>query len=174
MAEEWLRENLPPERYSIVRPAAVWGDDDPTLTRRIRNFLAVSPWIVHFGPWKGANRWPLAHVERVALACYLAATHPDARGTAFHVLDPEPTSMEEVYRRVAEAFFPDKTFTSITVPLWCGIVIGALSTGIARMLNLAYPPWDPSLYALYSVSRNLDFSPEFFERLIRSKPESPT
>lgn len=43
MAEQWLRENLPEERYSIVRPAAVWGENDPTLTRRIRDFLAISP-----------------------------------------------------------------------------------------------------------------------------------
>lgn len=168
LAEEWLKTNLPPERYSIVRPAAVWGKDDPTLTRRIRNFLAVSPWIIHFGPWKGANRWPLAHVERVGWACFMAATHPDARGLAFHVLDPERASMEEVYRRVAREYFPEKRFLSIFLPLWCGLIPGALSTFAARVLNLEHPPWDPSLYALHSVSRNLDFSPARFEKLLAS------
>ena len=165
MAERWLRENMPAECYSIVRPAAVWGENDPTLTPRIRDFLATSPRIVHFGRWKGTNRWPLAHVERVAMACYIAAVNPKARGLAFNVLDPEWTSMDEVYRRIGTEYFPERQFVSITLPLWCGVIIGAVSTGIAKVLNLSHPPWDPSLYALFSVSHNLDFSQDLFKEL---------
>ena len=171
LAETWLREHMPAERYSIVRPAAVWGDDDPTITRRMRNFLAVSPWIVHFGPWKGRNRWPLAHVGRVARACHIAAVHPEARGKAFHVLDPEWVSMEEAFRRTAGEYFPHKRFTSITLPLWCGLILGGVSTLAAKLLNLEHPPWDPSLYALFSISRNLDFSPALYEELAASCPD---
>jgi nucleoside-diphosphate-sugar epimerase len=170
MAEEWLRANMPPDRYSIVRPAAVWGEDDPTLTRRIRDFLAVSPWIIHFGPWKGRNRWPLAHVDRVAEACRIAAFHPGARGRAFHVLDPGRTSMEAFYRRVAAAHFPGRRYRSLRLPLWCGLVLGALSTALSNLLNLKRPAFDPTLYAARSISSNLDFSPALFEELQRTMP----
>ena len=173
MTERWLRNNMPPERYSIVRPAAVWGKDDPTLTRRIRDFLAASSWIVHFGRWKGTNRWPLAHVDRVAKACYIAATNPKAHGLAFHVLDPERTSIDEVYRRVSAEYLPGKQFKSITLPMWFGFIIGAISTGIANLFNLDRPPWDPSLYALFSVSHNLDFSPKLFKELEKFNAEKP-
>ena len=49
MAELWLRDNLPPERFACVRPAAVWGPGDETLERRVADFLRSSPFIVHFG-----------------------------------------------------------------------------------------------------------------------------
>lgn len=166
LAEQWLRENMPSDRYSIVRPGVVWGEGDPTVTRRIRDFLAFSPWIVHFGPWRGKNRWPLVHVARAADACFIAATHPSARGAAFHVLDPEHVTVEDLCRRVASEHFPDKRYRSVCLPLWCGMILGAVSTGIANMLNLEHPPWDPSLYALYSVSSNLDFSTELYESLL--------
>ncbi len=172
LSEQWLRARIPPDRFSIVRPAAVWGENDQTLTKRIKDFLALSPWIVHFGPWKGRNRWPLAHVDRVAKACFIAAFHPQARGKAFHVLDPERTSMEDFYRRVAAEHLPGKRFRTLCLPLWCGAVIGACSTLLANLLNLGQPLWDPTLYALHSVSRNLDFSPAFFEFLERTMPNS--
>lgn len=165
MAEDWLRNNMPPERYSIIRPAAVWGRDDPTITRRMRDFLRLSPWIIHFGPWRGRNRWPLAHVERVAEAAYLAATLAEAKGCAFNVLDPDFVTMDEAYRRVAREYFPHRRFRTLCLPLWCGLLIGALSSAAAWLGNMEQPPWDPSLYALRSVSCNLDFSPALYERL---------
>lgn len=164
-AEDWLQKHMPAARYSIVRPAAVWGRDDPTITQRMRDFLRVSPWIVHFGPWKGRNRWPLAHVERVAGACYLAATCPEARGLAFHVLDPAFVTLDAVYRRIAREYFPEKRFRTLCLPFWMGAIIGAASSAVAFLADMDHPPWDPSLYALRSVSRNLDFSPALFERL---------
>ena len=171
LSERWLQKHLPADRQSIVRPASVWGEDDPTLTKRIRDFLARSPWIVNFGPWKGGNRWPLAHVDRVAGACFIAAFHPQARGRAFHVLDPERMSMEDFYRRVAAEYFPGRRYRSLCLPLWCGVVPGVFSTALARLLNLEHPPWDPTLYALRFVSSNLDFSPAFFEELERTMPD---
>ncbi len=170
LSEQWLRNTLPAERYSIVRPAAVWGEDDPTLTRRIRDFLARSPWILHFGPWKGGNRWPLAHVDRVAKACFLAAFHPKARGKAFHVLDPERASMGDCYRRIAGEYFPGRRFRTVRLPLWCGLAIGGLCTFLTNLLGRTHPLWDPTLYAVHSISRNLDFSPALFEELERTMP----
>ena len=116
LSEKWIAANLPKDRYSIVRPAAVWGDDDPSMTKRVRDFLGWSPYIVHFGKWKGRNRWPKVHVDTVAKANYLAATLPEAAGEAFHVLDEEWTSVDEFYRFVAERFFPEQAVQNDHTP----------------------------------------------------------
>ncbi|MBI9018357.1 MAG: NAD(P)-dependent oxidoreductase [Phycisphaerae bacterium] len=167
-AEKYLKANLPANQYCIIRPAAVWGKDDPTLTRRIKDFLAFSPYIIHFGKWKGQNRWPLAHVDNVALANYIGAFHRQACGIAINVLDEKKTTMDEFYRYVAKAYFPGRKYKSITLPFWLGLVIGSFVSIISNTFNLSHPFIDPSLYALYSVSKNLDFD----EKLFRSLKES--
>jgi nucleoside-diphosphate-sugar epimerase len=157
-AERWVRENLPADRYVILRPAQVWGVGDTTLTRRIVGFLSGSPWIVHFGKWRGENRWPLAHVRNVAAACHLAATAPAAAGRAINVLDDERTTMDEWYRLVADIYLPGKRFRTITLPMTLGAVLGLPVEWISSALNLRHPFMDPSHYALHAVSANLDFS----------------
>ncbi|MBN2685005.1 MAG: NAD(P)-dependent oxidoreductase [Pontiellaceae bacterium] len=156
-AEQSLRNTLPSERYAIIRPAQVWGAGDRTLTPRIVDFLKTSPWIVHFGKWKGRNRWPLAHVHNVALATFLATVDPGAGGQAINVVDNEHTSMDEFYRMLAAIYLPDKQFRTIALPFWTGQLIGGLISTLSNLLNLDRPFADPSYYALYSVSRNLDF-----------------
>lgn len=157
-AEKWLRATMAPESYAILRPAQVWGVGDTTLTRRIVNFLRCSPWIVHFGKWRGANRWPLAHVRNVAAACYLAAVEPAMAGRAINVLDDERTTMDEWYRLVAEIYLPGKRFRTIALPMAVGAGIGLPVQWISSALNLKHPFMDPSYYALHAVSANLDFS----------------
>ena len=157
-AERWLRANLPGENWSIVRPAAVWGPGDPTLTPRIVDFLRHSPCIVHFGRWRGSNRWPLAHVNLVAEAVYLAATLGKARGQAANVLDAARTSIDEFYRRLAAEHFPEKRFRTLCLPFWVGLCWGAAVTTLSNASRRDRPIADPSLYAVYAVSRNLDFS----------------
>jgi nucleoside-diphosphate-sugar epimerase len=157
-AEQWLRANLPPARYAIIRPAAVWGEGDPTLTPRFRAFLASSPYIVHFGRWRGQNRWPLADVRTVAAANCLAAVRPEAAGQAINVLDSDRTTIEAFYRQLAAQYFPDRRFRSITLPYACGAALGGAISLLSNLLNLRHPFADPSLYALRSVSHNLDFS----------------
>ncbi len=168
LAEDVIRKELPAERFSILRPAQVWGVGDTTLTARIVDFLRESPWIVHFGKWRGKNRWPLAHVRNVAMAAYLAATMSETAGCAINVLDNEHTSMDEFYSILARVYLPHKAFKTVTLPFWAGYIIGAVVSAISNLLNLKRPFMDPSLYALYSVSRNLDFSntrlQEFFEK----------
>lgn len=164
-AEEFIRRELPPDRFSILRPAQVWGVGDTTLTTRIVNFLKWSPWIVHFGRWRGRNRWPLAHVRNVATSAYLAATMPESAGQAINVLDSERTSMDEFYRILAAVYFPEKEFKTKTAPFWVAYAVGAVVSGVSNLLNLDRPFLDPSLYALYAVSRNLDFSNNTFRGL---------
>ena len=173
-AEEWLRQNLSPSLWSIVRPAAVWGPDDPTLAPRIIDFLRHSPFIVHFGPWRGKNRWPLAHVDNVAQAIYLAATLDKAAGEAVNVIDSERTTVDEFYRLLSAIHFPGKTFRTLTIPLWTGWALGAAVSAISNALNLRHPLIDPSLYALYSVSRNLDFSNRRWIEWMEAAHRSPT
>jgi len=157
-AEQWLRETLPAERYAIVRPAAVWGPGDQTLGPRIVRFLRSSPWIVHFGRWRGQNRWPLAHVRTVATACFLAATRPEAAGLALNVLDPESTTVDQFYHLLAGVFLPGRRWRTLCLPLWIGCGFGRAVAAVSNLLNLAQPFTDPSLYAVHSVSCNLDFS----------------
>lgn len=144
--------------YAIIRPAAVWGEGDPTLTPRFRAFLASSPFIIHFGPWRGRNRWPLVHVRTVAVANFLAAVRPEAAGQAINLLDAAQTTIEAFYRQVATRYFPERRFRSITLPTGCGVALGGVISGVSTVLNLRHPFADPSLYALRSVSYNLDFS----------------
>lgn len=165
-AEKWLRANLPIGRYAIIRPAAVWGEGDPTLTPRFRAFLATSPFIIHFGHWHGRNRWPLADVRTVAVANCLAASRSEAAGQAINVLDSERTSIDDFYRQVAARYFPDRTFRSVTLPYACGAALGGFISGVSNLLNLRHPFADPSLYALRSVSHNLDFGNGRLRRLI--------
>ena len=165
-AEKWIKNHMPSWQYSILRPAAVWAKDDPTMTRRVRDFLAVSPLIVHFGKWKGTNRWPKVHVDRVAQASVQAATLPEAAGEAFNLLDPDWISVEEFYRLVIQMYFPEKRRRSVTIPFWLGYPFAKLVNVISNTLNLYSPICDPSLYALYTVSRNLDFSGQKAERLL--------
>lgn len=168
MAEKWLRKNMQPERYAIIRPAAVWGEGDTTLTPRFRAFLKTSPFIVHFGRWRGLNRWPLANVRTVAAANCLAATRPEAAGLAINVLDTKRTTIDAFYRHVAAQYYPGRHFRTITLPYALGVVLGGAVSAISNALNLKHPLTDPSLYALRSVSHNLDFSNtrlrELFER----------
>lgn len=172
-AERLIREQLPPSRYALVRPSQVWGGGDPTLTPRIVAFLRHSPWIVHFGRWRGRNRWPLAHVRNVAAALFLAATHPEAAGQAITVLDEERTTMEEWYRLLAGIYLPQKKFRSVALPLWLGRAFGLPVSALSNLLNRERPLTDPSYYALFAVSHNLDFGRQRLAALFKATAYRP-
>ena len=162
MAELWLKGNLPPERFACIRPAAVWGPGDETLERRVADFLRSSPFIVHFGKWRGRNRWPLADVRRVAEAAYLAATTNRWDGDGVTVIDSRRITAEEFYRETAARLFPGRRFRTLCLPMWLGVCIGRLSSFIAAVLRQSHVPFDPSYYALKTVSSNLDFVDKSF------------
>jgi nucleoside-diphosphate-sugar epimerase len=156
-SELWLKANLPPERFACVRPAAVWGPGDETLERRVADFLRASPFIVHFGKWRGRNRWPLADVRRVAEAAYLAATTSRWDGDGMTVIDSRKVTAEEFYRETAARLFPGRRYRTVCLPMWLGVCIGRLSSFIASVMRRTHVPFDPSYYALKTVSSNLDF-----------------
>ena len=164
MSENWLRENC--EKYVIIRPAAVWGDGDKTLENRVVEFLRTSPFIVHFGKWKGQNRWPLANVKNVAKTIVGVSEFDDFDNQAITIIDSEKTTIDGYYRQVAQKYFPDKKFKTITLPFWVGKLLGFISTTVSNLLKLRYPLFDPTFYAVHHVSSNLDFSSKKMERVI--------
>lgn len=172
-SERWIRKSLCPECWSIVRPAAVWGPDDETLTRRAIDFLRLSPVIVHFGPWRGRNRWPLAHVSNVAAAIVIAAADAATSGQSVNVIDSEITTIDEFYRLLAEVFFPGKRFRTWCLPFFAGLPWAWVVSGVSSWLNLDRPFIDPSVYALHSVSRNLSFSNRRWLELMRRHGRTP-
>ncbi len=157
-SEKWLRANLPTDRYVILRPAAVYGEGDKSIINRIVGFLSLSPVIVHFGKWKGQNRWPVAAVEKVAQVAYVGACCADFDGQAINIIDPERTTMDEFYRQVVAEYFPGKKFRSITVPFWIGKLLGRISTTLSNLLGRTEQLFDPSFYSVHHVASNLDFS----------------
>lgn len=165
-SERWIMGHLPKAQYSIVRPASVWGPGDKTLAPRVLEFLRSSPWIIHFGRWKGKNRWPLAHVRNVAAGIYLAATSKQAEGQAFHVLDSEYTTINDYYEMLLEIYFPERKPKPISLPFWLGKLFGASISLASNVLNLDQPIADPSHYAVYVVSKNLDFDNKLFLNLM--------
>ena len=163
LAERWLKANLPPERFACIRPAAIWGPGDETLERRVADFLRHSPFIVHFGKWRGRNRWPLADVRRVAEAAWRAATTDRWDGDGVTVIDARRVSADEFYRETAARLFPGRRFRTLCLPMWVGILVGRLSSGLANLLGRTHVLFDPSYYALRTVSSNLDFVDRSFD-----------
>jgi len=165
-AEQLVRAELPANRFVIIRPAQVWGVGDQTITSRVVDFLAWSPWIVHFGNWRGQNRAPLAHVRNVALTIFLAATDPDVAGQAVNVVDDEWTTMDEFYRMIAKVYLPHRTLRTVTLPFGLGQCVALIVSFLSNLLNLHKPFMDPSYYALYAVGHNLDFSNRRMKALV--------
>ncbi len=166
-SELWLKENC--KRYVIIRPAAVWGEGDKTLEKRVVDFLKISPFIVHFGKWRGKNRWPLANVKNVADVIVKVSEIDDFDNQAVNIIDSEFTTIDGYYRMAAEKYFPQKSFKEVYFPLWFGKTIGMVSTLISNMLKRKHPIFDPTFYAVHHVSSNLDFSSKKMNEILRRK-----
>ncbi len=156
-SEHWLRENCN-KKYVIIRPAAVWGTGDKTIENRVVEFLKASPYIVHFGKWRGQNRWPLANVDNVAKTIVAVSETNRFDNEAITIIDSDKTTIDDYYRNIAKKYLPDKTFKNIYLPLWFGKLIGLISTVLSNILKLKEPIFDPTFYAVHHVSSNLDFS----------------
>ncbi len=172
-SENWLRENSK-KKYVIIRPAAVWGEGDKTLESRVIEFLRTSPFIVHFGKWRGNCRWPLANVKNVAKTIVSVSAFDKYDNQAITIIDPEKTTIDEYYRKVASKYFPSKKYKSLYLPLWVGKFVGLFSTTLSNMLNLKEPIFDPTFYAVHHVSSNLDFTCDRMLDAIRMLDEAAT
>lgn len=166
-AEKWLKSNMPADKYVILRPAAVYGDGDETIERRFAGFLSASPFIVHFGKWKGKNRWPAADVESIAKVSFYTSQSARFDGQAINIIDGVKISIDGYYRILAEKYFPGKKFKSITLPLTTGKMIGAASTFLSNILGLKRELFDPTYYAVHHLAGNLDFSSAKQDEILR-------
>jgi len=153
-SEQWLRDNLPADRFSCVRPCVVFGNGDTTITPRTIAFLKSTPVLPHFGKWRGQNRWPLAHVENVCRTLHAAMLLPEAGGQGVTVLDSRRTTLSGYYHGLAKTVLPDKRLREIALPYALIWPVAALSTA----LSCHKPLFDPTLYALDTIAHNLDFS----------------
>jgi len=158
LSENWLASRLPTERFSCVRPCVVWGNGDTTITPRAIAYLRSFSFVIHFGRWKGKNRWPLAHVENVCRTLYAAMILPEAGGKGVTVLDSRRTTLSEFYRGLAEEHLPGKPYREICLPVWTVRPSAWVSTALSTRLNRETPLFDPSLYALDTIIHNLDFN----------------
>ena len=153
-SELWLAENIPAVNFSCVRPCVVFGNGDTTITPRTLNYIKNSPFVFHFGKWKGQNRWPLAHVENVCRTLHAAMILPEAAGKGVTVLDSKRTTIGEYYHELAREFLPAKNIKELSLPKATVIPLAWLST----ILSYHKPLFDPTLYALETITHNLDFS----------------
>ncbi len=167
-SEQWLKENCR-KPYVIIRPAAVYGEDDKTLEKRFVEFLSVSPFIIHFGKWKGQNRWPLANVKNVAKTIVAVSETEKYDNQAVTIIDSKKTTIDEYYRQLAKKYFPNRKYKTVTFPFWTGKFIGFISTTLSNLLKRKHPIFDPTFYAVHHVSSNLDFSSKKMEEILSLK-----
>ena len=79
---------------------------------------------------------------------------PEAGGEGVTVLDSRRVTVSEYYHELAAEFLPGKRLREMTLPMALIRPIAALSTALSR----SKPLFDPTLYALDTISHNLDFS----------------
>ncbi len=168
-SEKWVKANL--QNYVIIRPAAVWGEGDKTIGRRVVSFLRTSPVIINFGKWRGKNRWPLADVKNVAKVIYATSVLDDFNNEAINIIDEKRTTAEQYYRQVAAEYLPGKTFKTINLPIWLGKAIGLFSTILSNLLGRTTEIFDPTYYSVCHIASNLDFSCEKQNRVLEKYEE---
>ncbi len=131
----------------------VYGNGDTTITPRAVAFLKRSPFVVHFGRWRGRNRWPLAHVENVCKTLFAAMLLPEAGGRGATVLDSKFTTLSQYYRELAAVYLPEKEIRELCLPRWSILPAAWISSTFSGET----PLFDPTLYALDTITHNLDF-----------------
>ena len=70
------------------------------------------------------------------------------------MLDSKVTTLSEYYHELAREFLPGKRIRELSLPLWTIWPLAWLST----TFSLSKPLFDPTLYALDTITHSLDFS----------------
>jgi nucleoside-diphosphate-sugar epimerase len=166
-SELFLQANLPAERFSCVRPCVVFGNGDTTITPRAVAFLKSSPFVIHFGKWRGKNRWPLAHVENVCRTLHGAMLAPEAGGKGATVLDTKYTTLSDYYRELAAEYLPEKKIRELCLPRWTILPAAWVSSTFSG----EKPLFDPTLYALDTITSDLNFSNDRMKQWIAAAGE---
>ncbi|MBI5725728.1 MAG: NAD(P)-dependent oxidoreductase [Planctomycetes bacterium] len=172
LAERAVVRHLEGRQRVILRPGVVWGAGDRMILPRMVRFLNQRGLVVHFGRWRGRNRWPAANVRNVARAAYLSAVMEQAAGQVINVVDPVRVTMDEYWRRIVGAVAgAPSSDRSICLPYAAGWLYAQASSLVGKICGLDYAPADPSVYALHMISRDLDFSSRKLQELFESAGE---
>jgi len=119
---------------AVLRPTLIYGEGSrygiaPTIAlfalRRKKGLMTLP--IARGGPVGH-----LVHVEDVAQAALLLATHPDAPGRAYNVADAEPVHAGDLVRALAET--SRVPINGIALPWWTTKVYPPLKPWVAKVL----------------------------------------
>ena len=119
----------------VVRPGAIWGAGDPSITPRIAALLRQGR-AVYIG--RASNSLALSHVENVTLGLRLAAEVPAAAGQVYHLTDGETVTAREVIDTLAA--FLGTARPRWSVPYFALYLAAATMEGVARLLGRRSPP----------------------------------
>ncbi|MDF0529080.1 SDR family oxidoreductase [Tsukamurella sp. 8F] len=132
-AEKLVRET-PGLKWQVYRPSVVVGDsvtgeidkvDGPYYFFPILSWMSSLPRRLRL-PFANLGYTNIVPVDFVAAALVALITGPEAHGEVFHLLNPQPQAMTELYNAVAPAFGGPKT---VALP---GGLIGELATRVGR------------------------------------------
>jgi nucleoside-diphosphate-sugar epimerase len=118
-----------------VRPGAIWGTGDPSITPRIAALLRRGR-AVYIG--RASNRLALSHVDNLTLGLRLAAEAPAAAGQVYHLTDGETVTAREVIDGLAALL--GKARPRRSVPFFVLYLAAATMEGVARLLRWRSPP----------------------------------
>jgi nucleoside-diphosphate-sugar epimerase len=118
-----------------IRPGAIWGPGDPSITPRIAALLRRGR-AVYIG--RASNRLALSHVDNLTLGLRLAAETPAAAGQVYHLTDGETVTAREVVDGLAALLGTARP--RLSVPFFLIYAAAAAMEGVARLLRWRSPP----------------------------------
>ena len=118
-----------------IRPGAIWGPGDPSITPRIAALLRRGR-AVYIG--RASNRLALSYVDNLTLGLRLAAETPAAAGQVYHLTDGESVTAREVIDGLAALLGTARPRWS--VPFFFIYAAAAALEGVARLLRRRSPP----------------------------------
>ena len=95
---------------AVVRPGVIYGPERDCLSGRVG--VQVGGWMIRMG---GGQPLPYTFVENCAEAVRLAGTASGAEGHAFNIVDDDPPTAAQLFRRHRSAV---GTVRGIPVPAW--------------------------------------------------------
>ena len=146
-----LRKRAPQQQtpFAVVRPAAIFGPGDRRLLKVFK--LAAKPIFPILG-W-GKCLYHLIHVQDLA-NCFLAcATHPNAENEIFICGNPEPVTLVEFGKTVADEL--GRKLRVLRIPATPFFVAGAICEILCKPLGIE-PPIYRRRVAFFTKDRAFD------------------
>ena len=151
VAEKWMlafykETGLP---VTVVRPAAIYGPGDRRLLKLFK--MAKMPVVPIIGFSKGL--YHLIHVEDLVSFMVLVAVSPNTIGQIYICGNPEPSSIKEIIKTIAEYLGKKPIF--IRLPAWPFFMLGDICEFVCKPLNIE-PPIYRRRVAFFTKDRAFD------------------